>query len=109
MEGTPPRDLLFEISTPLGFSVRATRAHWAVISALKHPVMAGQDEKVREVLRNPDEIRVSQTDAMVYLFYKLERPARWICAVAKRLNGEGFLITAYPTDAIKEGRHLWPR
>ena len=28
-------------------------------------------------------------------------------AVAKRLNGEGFLITAYPTDAIKEGEQIW--
>jgi hypothetical protein len=31
-----------------------------------------------------------------------------MCAVAKRLNGEGFLITAYVTDTIKEGEHLWP-
>jgi len=43
----------------------------------------------------------------VYLFYRLERPKRWLCAVAKRLNGEGFLITAYPTDAIKEGEQIW--
>jgi hypothetical protein len=26
-----------------------------------------------------------------------------------RLNGEGYLITAYQTDAIKEGVVLWPR
>jgi len=26
-----------------------------------------------------------------------------VCAVTKRLEKEGFLITAYPTDAIKEG------
>jgi len=27
----------------------------------------------------------------------------WVVAVTKRLNGDGFLITAYQTDAIKEG------
>ncbi len=32
--------------------------------------------------------------------------ARWVCALTRRLNGEGFLITAYPTDTIKERDHL---
>jgi len=29
--------------------------------------------------------------------------------VAKRLDSEGFLITAYPTDAIKEGEWIWSK
>lgn len=37
----------------------------------------------------------------------LERPKRWICAVVKRLDGDGFLITTFPTDAIKEGEQIW--
>jgi len=45
----------------------------------------------------------------VLLFYRLERPGRWICAVAKRLNDEGFPITTYPTDAIKEGERIWSK
>ncbi len=28
-------------------------------------------------------------------------------AVTRRLNDEGFLITAYQTDAIKEGESIW--
>ncbi len=36
-----------------------------------------------------------------------ERPKRWLCAVAKRLEGEGFLITAYVTDAVKIGESVW--
>ena len=106
---TPSRDLLFDVSTPLGFRVRVTHSHWTLITTIKHPVMAGQEEKVQQVLQVPEEVRVSRGDGAVYLFYKLERPGRWVCAVAKRLNGEGFLITAYPTDAIKEGDHAWPR
>jgi hypothetical protein len=109
MESAAPRDLLFEVSTPLGFLVRVTRSHWDLITTVKHPVMAGQERKVQDALRFPEQVRISRGDATVHLFYRLERPGRWVCAVAKRLNGEGFLITTYPTDAVKEGERAWPR
>jgi hypothetical protein len=32
-----------------------------------------------------------------------------LCVVTKRLNGEDFLITTYPTDAIKEGERIWSK
>ena len=101
--------IVFEVVTPLGFRVRVTETYWRVITELKHPVMQGREEDVKEVLQNPSEIRISKWDSQVYLFYKPQRPGRWICAVAKRLNGEGFLITTYPTDSIKEGKRIWPR
>jgi hypothetical protein len=101
--------LFFEVSTPLGFSVRVTKAYWQRIVSIKHPTMAGQDPAVQDTLRQPEEVRVSRSDAKVYLFYWTQRPGRLICAVAKRPNGEGFLITAYPTDAIKEGTRVWPK
>ncbi len=102
-------DLLFEVITPLGFRVRVTRAYWELITTVKHPVMAGREADVQETLRHPDEIRLSKSDPSVYLFYKPQRIGRWVCAVAKRQDGEGFLITAYPTDAIKEGVRIWPK
>jgi hypothetical protein len=102
-------DLLFEALTPLGFRVRVTRAYWELIITIKHPVMAGRENDVKDALEHPSEIRQSQGDAAVCLFYKPERIGRWVCAVAKRLDGAGFLITAYPTDAIKEGERVWPR
>ena len=102
-------DLLFEVITPLGFRVRVARAYWELIISIKHPVMAGRAANVQETLRNPDKIRLSRSDPEVYLFYKSDRLGRWVCAVAKRLNGAGFLITAYPTDAIKEGEQIWPK
>ena len=105
----PPDEVLFEIRTPLGFGVRVTRAYWELIVTIKHPVMAGHENDVREALQHPSEIRRSRSDKEVYLFHKPERIGRWICAVAKQLDGGGFLITAYPTDAIKEGERIWPR
>jgi hypothetical protein len=45
----------------------------------------------------------------VLLFYQGTGENRWVCAVAKRETDQGFLITAYPTDAIKEGTQVWPK
>lgn len=89
--------------------MRVTRAYWELITTVKHPIMTGREAEVQETLTSPDEIRVSQSDPKVYLFYKSKDIKRWVCAVAKRLNGDGFLITAYPTDAIKEGVAIWPK
>lgn len=104
----PASDLLFEVVTPLGFTVRVSRTYWEVIITIKHPVMAGRETVVRETLARPDEVRLSRGDEAVHLFYRRERERRRVCALAKRLSGDGFLITAYPTDAVKEGMRVWP-
>jgi hypothetical protein len=100
-------EILFEALTPLGFIVRVSGKYWTLIVTIKHPVMRGRETDVQNTLEQPDEIRQSRNDPTVHLFYKLERPKRWICAVVKRLNGDGFLITTFPTDAIKEGQLIW--
>lgn len=102
-------DLFFEVTTPLGFSVRVTRDYWELIVTIKHPVMRGGEADVQNALREPDEVRRSRNDPAVHLFYRRERPKRWICVVAKRLDGDGFLITTFPTDAIKEGELIWSK
>jgi len=101
------KDILFEAVTPLGFHVRVTKAYWELIISSKHPIMAGREDDVKDTLENPDEIRRSRSDENVYLFYKTEHKQRWICAVSKRNDSTGFLITTYPTDAIKEGMQVW--
>ncbi len=100
---------LFNVMTPLKFHVHTTPRYWDLIVSIKHPVMRGRLQNVIQTLKNPDEIRLSKRDSTVYLFYRKERANRWTCAVVKRLNDDGFLITTYPTDAIKEGRRIWPR
>lgn len=102
-------DILFDVFTPLGFVVRVTRDRWQMIVTVKHPVMAGGESSVQSALEAPDEVRQSRSDPHVLLFYRTERPKRWTCAVVKRTNGEAFLVTAYPTDAIKEGVRIWPK
>lgn len=109
MERGEKSGLLFDVLTPLGFRVRVSRSYWKVLITVKHPVMAGKEKEVKSALQDPDEIRRSKMDSSVYLFYKTQRKGRWICAVAKRVEGEGFLVTAYPTDTIKVGEKVWPR
>jgi hypothetical protein len=98
---------LFEVTTPLGFSVRITVHYWSLIEA-KHPKLRGCSRDVAQVIATPDQICQSRQDSAVYLFYRAD-DYRLLCAVVKRLDDEGFLVTAYLCDKIKEGELIWPR
>lgn len=99
--------MLFDVVTPLGVRVHTTSSRWQLIVTMKHPSMHGRQQDVEEVPRAPDEIRLSRIDPDVYLFYRAAQPDRWTCVVVKRTNGEGFVITTYPTNAIKVGERVW--
>ena len=103
-----PDEVIISAKTPLGFVVTVDARRWGLIVSVKHPVMVGKEHEIDAVLRDPDEIRRSRSDPNVLLFYKRVREKRWCCAVVKRNGVEAFLITAYPTDAIKEGLRTWP-
>lgn len=104
-----PDPELFEALTPLGFTVRVTRERWSLITTIKHPVMLGREENVKQTLEKPEQVRQSRSDPQVLLFYQGAGEKRWVCAVARLATDQGFLITAYPTDAIKEGIQIWPK
>ncbi len=98
----------FGIETPLSFTVRTTEAYWQKIIT-KHPDIANIEDLVLQTLQSPDEVRQSSRDEGILLFYRYRKQQRWVVVVARRLNGDGFLVTAYQTDAIKEGTRLWHR
>lgn len=101
-------EILFEARTPPGVRVRTTARYWRDIVENKHPIMEGKLEQVRATLEGPREVRRSQSDPTVYLYYQVEsNTPYWLCVVVKHLNGEGFIITAYRTDRIKEGNRAW--
>jgi len=99
---------LFEVDTPLGAAVHCTVAYWRFIVSDKHPIMAGREDEVQRILADPDVVRRSRQNPEVYLFYREEK-SRWLCAVVRRENASGFLITTYPTDVIKIGEIVWKR
>ena len=96
----------FEVLTPLNFTVRTSAEYWEKL-IIKHPDIADLELEIQQALANPDEIRRSSRDPNVLLFYLVLKENRWVVAVSRRLSGNGFLITAYQTDAIKEGELLW--
>ena len=98
---------LFDVATPLGFSVRTTADYWSLIET-KHPKLRGRAQDVIQVLSAPEQICCSSQDKEIYLFYRSDHK-RLLCAVVRRLDGEGFLITAYPCDKVKEGEVIWPK
>jgi hypothetical protein len=95
------------VKTPLGVEVRTSASYWSYLITVKHPVMKGKEDIVKTVLREPSEIRQSKTDNEVFLYYK--QFDKLYCVVVKHMEKEGFLITAYPTDKIKEGDVIWTR
>ena len=94
--------------TPLGFTVRISESYWQRL-IVKHPDIEMLEEVVQQAIASPDEVRRSSRDDNVLLFYLARNESRWVVAVARRLNGDGFLITTYQTDSIKEGETLWHR
>ncbi len=100
-------DAILAVSTPIELTVRLSRERWELITGVKHPIMKNGMHNVQETLQLPDEIRRSESDDSVYLFYRRERTNRWTCVIVKQTNGDGFVITTYPTDSIKEGERVW--
>lgn len=100
-------DIFFEIQTPLNVTVRTTREYWNYLITVKHRVMKNREEMVIKVLSEPDSIRKSKIDENVFLYYK--QNDRLYCVVVKHEGSEGFLITAYPTDKVKEGDLIWTK
>ena len=98
----------FEVNSYMGKMIRTTQSHWDLISKLKHPEIEGKEAEVKQCLSNPLEIRKSSEDPDVYLYYA-SYMTYYICVVTRHLNGDGFIITAYITDKIKEGETVWKR
>ena len=101
------KEILFDVVTPLNVRVRTTKEYWDYIVNIKHPSMKNKEDIVKETLLNPEEICKSKIDQNVYLYYR--QFDRIYCIVVKHRGQEGFLITTYPTDKIKEGERTWKK
>ncbi len=91
--------LLFEVPTPLGFSVRCTRAYWEFIVTYKHPVLRDRERELEEVLADPDEARRSRKDPSVLLFY---RPKKSHFLTGRSILGRGPAQNAAATASFAD-------
>jgi hypothetical protein len=103
-----PEKIRFRVVSKLNRQITTTQGYWNIITNLKHPSIKGKENEIKEALRNPDSIRQSYTDKKVYLFYK-KYGRNYLCVIVRHLNGKGFIITAYLTNKIKEGRQIWQK
>ena len=99
------RKYLFQINTSIGLYIRTTQSYWDLIQ-IKHPEMKDKLPLVKQTLKMPDLITKSKIDKTVLLFYK-KINGYWLCVVTKTHVLDGFIITAYVTDKIKEGEKIW--
>lgn len=70
-----------------------------------HPDLKPYFNKISEVLNKPDEIRRSNEDKNVLIFYKFYDNilnGKYV-AVVTRINKRNFILTSYLTDKIKTG------
>ena len=93
-----------------GRQVRLTDERLAHI--LEHPEMEGMAAEIERVLRQPQLVRRSRSDAAVRLFYEFYSQTtvggKWLCVVVKYEENDAFVVTAYLTDQPKAGEDLWP-
>jgi hypothetical protein len=101
-------DHLFEVISKLDKKIRVSVFYWNYISTVKHTSISGLEADVRSSLTEPIEIRKSKRDPAVYLYYGTSKAQPFVCTVVKHLNGEGFVITAYPTRRMV-GDLVWKK
>lgn len=100
-------DEYFKVKTPLGVTIRTTKEYWQLIVTIKHPSIAKYESRVKEALKDPDEIRRSTKDLRVHLYYKSIGKVG-VCVVTDNVDKKnGYVITAYLTDRIKEGEQIY--
>jgi hypothetical protein len=91
-------------------AVRLTDERLAHI--LAHAEMAGMAAEIERVLRQPQLVRRSRSDADVRLFYEFYAQTivggKWLCVVVKYDERDAFVVTACLTDKPKAGEDLWP-
>ena len=100
---------LIEIVSALGKKIRTTRQYWNHITTKKHSELEGKLDETLEALREPDEVYRQDETSDIYLYYR-RRNGEWISVVARHLNGDGFIVTAYLTTKSKrKGIRVWQR
>ena len=100
-------DIYFSVQTPKGIIIRTTKSYWVRIITVKHPSIAKYEKQVKEALENPDEIRKSQQDEKVHLYYRKIGKLHICVVVDHTQETEGYIITTYLTDRIKEGEQIY--
>ncbi len=73
----------------------------------RHPEMQKLENEIINSLKNPYMIKKTVYDKNVIIYYGRLNQREFVAVVVKILNGNGFVLTSYVTDFIKEGEIIW--
>ena len=94
----------FEVKDKTNHKLRMTDWNWQHIIR-KHPEISSEKEKIIETLEKPDKINVSLRDENIRYYYKyykhISHNYKFLRAIVKYLNGEGFIISSQFMQKIK--------
>lgn len=99
---------LFQVKSALNKYIKTTKDYWQKITIIKHPSIKGKEKEVQKTLKSPDIIRVSNSDKDIFLYYR-KYCKNYLCVIVRHENGNGFIITVYITNKIKEGKQIWKK
>jgi hypothetical protein len=86
-----------------------TPDRWRQIVRLKHPALLGRERQVRDCLASPVLVRESIKEPSMHLYFAPVGQVTLCVVVAPAHKREGFVVTAYYTRNIKQGRELWKK
>ncbi|MFQ6051893.1 MAG: hypothetical protein ACE5K4_09395, partial [Candidatus Hydrothermarchaeota archaeon] len=96
--------VIFNVKSRLERKIRLTEVQWAH-TRTRHKEMDVQTRKMILTLEEPDLVYHSPKEEN-YHYYKLFRETpiseKYLLLIAKHLNGEGFVITAFFVSKIRE-------
>ena len=95
------------VESSLKIKIKILKTGWKHI-CLKHPDLQGNFKILKECIESSEIVRRSKQDKQVYLYYKKVN-GKYICAVCKHYNGDGFLITAYYSYRLQGKKILWQK
>ena len=102
-------DILTDYS---GRSIRLTDERLRHISEA-HPSVLEVSNGIAETLISPDTIRLSSRSRDTMLYYRWYTDTKYndkyVCVVVVVSEDDAWIITAYLTDAIKQGELIWER
>lgn len=94
-----------------GRAIRLTEERRQHIS--RRPEMIGQDTKIGETVVTPDVVIESRQDPSIRMYHKLyeQTPVsrKYMLVAVKVLADDAFVVTAFFTDAQKQGIAIWAR
>lgn len=87
-------------------NVRLTRERWDYIT--ERPEMRNRLTKIEETLKNPDEVRKSDQDSTVHLYFRKydETPVteKFLLVMSKIETENPFIITSFFIEKVRVGK-----